>query len=248
MRLTSSQSGFTLLEVILALGLLGILMFFCMNTIIRQIDNRDRIATKEQTLQVANTVMKRIFNDLKHAFVLKKDQNMDYFIEGQGQKPFFSYLDSDLAFFTTNFRSVVKNTPESNIANVRYFTEKDSVSGKLKLMRTEDIVLKNSIKDRTTGKTQEMLPDISKFEVSLWDGGQFIKQWDSNEASFDGMMPKMAKIILEFFPDDLRERKDAKEEKKAEPEPFKLSSIVYLMSAAGQKEPRPVVQDGYIWQ
>ena len=226
------KKGFTILEMIIVLAILGSLMLLCLQVLTRQTAHRDVIVRRDTLIREAHRALKLLSHDLEHGFVYPKDKEFFYQADQQTRKPVFFNGSNELIFFTTGYRSLEKDTPESNIAAVRYVLKRESSDSVV--LRTIDPVMKEPISNADVGQTEAILHHVNRFEIELWDGGQYVKQWDSDGSDFQGLIPKMVKVTIET-----QFEKDP---------PFKLSTIVYLKQTKGLQEARPIVQEGYIWQ
>jgi general secretion pathway protein J len=248
-RILQNVRGFTLLEILLALGILSTLLFLCINLLTKQIDQRDKLTSKEQALRLGHNVLKRMFYDLKQAFLVDPDDLVHFNFKDTNIKPYFSYLDKDLIFFSTSYRSIIKNTPESNISTIRY--QVVSREGVSTLVRTEDLGLKESITQPNVGVTEELISHVKNFEVECWDGGKYVKVWDSEETTSQDVIPKMVKVNLSYeykMEKEIIRFEDASKPSSSSLQTFSLSFVVYLENSQGRKELKSTSKEGYTWQ
>lgn len=247
MKQHSTQQGFTLLEIILALGILATIGVMTINVLSGQIAMRRKISEINTEYHALNMAMQRVYTDLKGAY-LSDPQNMASLnLFNRQVSPQFSYLHDNLIFSIQNFQSYTRNSNQSNLAFVRYYTDKDpNDSQKQQLIRVVDTEMKDKIEGKDIGTASVLLPDLAKFQIFFWNGNAFLDSWDSTTGESQNTLPKLVKVHIESY---LPQDPDAKKTEKSESrQTIKLETIVYLPNSAGKKESTTPQWQEYKWQ
>ncbi len=245
------ESGFTLIEVLLSLGILSSISIFAITTLASQLDMRNKLASINDSQHALNVAMEKVFDDVRHAYVLSKQDLVFSGMSGRATKPSFVARSGNFYFSMQNFRSFVGNSPQSNIAFVRYVEKPDAKnSGHKQLLRIVDTDMKESIERDGVGQEQVLVTDLAEFKTSYWNGVDFTQEWDTNSSDTEGKLPKMVKIKISAFnplTDAEKQMKELNPTSLREASTISLESISYLLYSAGQanlKEP----SKEYRWQ
>lgn len=240
------EDGFTLIELLLSLGILASISIFAITTLSGQVDMRNRLETLNSSQHALNVAMDKIFNDMRHAYVLSKQDAVIGNMSGRAVKPalVFRSAVTGVYFSTQNYRSFIANSPQSNLAFVRYFERQDPKdSSKKQFVRMLDTDMKESIERDGVGQEQLLLTDLSEFKITFWNGADFTSEWDTSSGESNGKLPKMAKIKIGMnmpVSDAEKQRQELNPNAARETQTISLESIVYLLYSVGQtdvKEP-----------
>jgi|1048.fasta_scaffold36058_2 prepilin-type N-terminal cleavage/methylation domain-containing protein len=255
------ESGFTLIEIVISVGIIASLSLYAVSAMSNQIETRNRLQQSNGVIHSAHSAMMRLTDDLKHAFFATGNDeqaarsNSDLI----GRPMFVLNQNPRLLFMTQSHQSLIANRPESNIAYVQYIvcpdnsapasvcrTPSDSLSQTKQLVRIVDPAVKKISDDAIVdGVSQVLVNDLKELKIMAWNGQDFILDWNTERSDFGRKMPKMVKIDLSVYTPDDPLRKQLREEGASTQLPerssLKLSTIVYLMYTAGQtdlKEPK----------
>jgi len=257
----ASQAGFTLIEIVISVGIIASLSLYAVAAMSNQIETRNRLQQSNEVVHSAHSAMMRLTEDLRHAYILPQNDeqaaksNSDLI----GRPMFVLNQNPRLLFMSQAHSSLIANRAESNIAYVQYLVCPDSsISSKVcksqgesgsstkQLVRVVDPSVKKISDDATLdGVSQVLVNDLKEFKVSAWNGQDFLKDWNTERSDFGRRLPKMVKIELTVFTPEDSLRKQLREESNttqlSERRSLTLSTIVYLMYTAGQpdlKEPK----------
>jgi prepilin-type N-terminal cleavage/methylation domain-containing protein len=253
---SESESGFTLIEILFAMGILASISVFAIQMISNQMEIRNDISILGDTQHGVHAAMSHLFDDIRHAYIIPKNLAGDANAGGRSYTPFFTrkVLGSEnfLAFTTQNYRSFVRDSHQSNIAVVRYFIRKDPKDPtKDQLVRRVDTDMAERIDLDGVGIDSVLLKELKEFKVHLWDGEGFQREdWDSTTGTERGTLPKMAKLFISvYLPlSEAAAQKQALEPgRDRERKSISLESIVYLRYTLDQKDPKTPVKD-YSWK
>lgn len=243
------QRGFTLLEVILAIGILGMIGVITINILSDQLTMRQQVTERDATRHVLDRALDRIYSDLKMAYLGNPDYGSSLNLNRRSVKPFFTYKTNNFIFFTQSFQSYVRDSNQGNMAFVRYFTQPDPInSNHNQLVRVIDTDLVSSIETKGVGHTQVLVSDLAEFKISFWNGNEYREEWDTQTTGLtasSNILPKLVKIRLVAY---LPAKKDADGKNVEKRGTINLDSIVYLRNAAGQNEAKAPAWGTYKWQ
>lgn len=247
----SCEAGFTLLEVILAVGILASISVFAITALSNQLEIRNSLARVNEQQHAIHTAMSRLFEDVRHAYVPSKQ---DLILSGLSGKPVHPRLvgrEEGFWFSTHALRSLIAGTAQSNIGYVRYYLRDDpKTSGKKQLMRVVDRAMKETIERNGIGTEQILVPDVKEFKVSFWNGQDFTSEWDTDSSDASGKLPKMVRIRLAAnmpFTEQQLQQQSIDPNASKEPQVLTLETIVYLLYSSGQSDVRDPVKE-YRWR
>lgn len=247
----SHQSGFTLLEILLSMGILASISVFAITAISNQLEIRNRLAGINEVQHALNSALEHIFDDVRHAYVLSKSDSVAANVSARPVKPVLKGKGDNLYFSMQNFNSMAANSPESNLAMVRYFVREDGKDNtKHMLVRVVDTVFKESIERPGVGSEQVLIHDLKDFSLMYWNGQDWISEWDTGSSDANGKLPKMVKIkIMVNSPisDEQKQMRDLNPNTNKVLPPVGLESIAYLLYSAGQTEVKEPGKE-YKWQ
>ncbi|NBW80582.1 type II secretion system protein [bacterium] len=255
------QSGFTLIEIVISVGIIASLSLYAVNAMSNQIETRNRLQQSNGVIHSAHSAMMRLTDDLRHAFFAtgNDEQAAKSNSDLIGRPMFVLNQNPRLLFMTQSYQSLIANRPESNIAYVQYVVcpdnsapanvcrgQGDALAQTKQLVRIVDPGVKKISDDAIVdGVSQVLVNDLKELKISAWNGQDFILDWNTERSDYGRKMPKMVKIDLSVYTPDDPLRKQLREEGGSTQLPerasLKLSTIVYLMYTAGQtdlKEPK----------
>lgn len=250
------QAGFTIIELLLALSILTSISVFAITMIASQIESRNSLARINEAQHAIDTAMAKIFDDFRHVYIVQKADLPNANLELRSVKPALVWRPSgeegSFYFSTQNYRSVLANTPQSNLAMVGYFKRKEKDGDRMQLIRRVDTDFKDSIDKPDVGHEDILVTDLKEFKVTFWDGADFDREdWDTNSGDSANKLPKMVKLSLTInMP--LTESEEQRRELEGalanrERPTLKLETIVYLLNSAGQADLKEPAKE-YKWR
>ncbi|MDO9309009.1 MAG: GspJ family type II secretion system protein [Deltaproteobacteria bacterium] len=187
MSATSSNKGFTLLEILIAVVLLGILAGALYGSYFGVVRARERAAAGMESRRELGATLDLIRREVSSAMFNSKDKHkrLRFIVEDRDS---FGAPSSTLELTTLSPLADLSRG-ESGIVTVGYrMTEKDS---KRTLTRQErDMVFSGS--DVTAAFPQ--MERISSFLVECYDGSKWVRSWDS---AINGALPKAVKVTVQ---------------------------------------------------
>jgi type II secretion system protein J len=173
--------GFTLLEVVIALGLSSFLLltiymaYFGINRSI------DAASEGQDVLETGRLLTELIKQDLRGISSNTKYQLISKIVQTMEKEP-----DQRIDFVTT---SCLGENP-MGLSEVGYFIYKTEDNKKI-FIRRESKEVKDDV--REGGTICELSRIVSSFKLSFYNGTDWVEEWDSKSA---GKLPKQVKILI----------------------------------------------------
>lgn len=202
-------SGFTLIEVLIAIVLLAVISLLLWQSMGSAIGSKDRSEKRDQAYRGASLAVDRIARDLSMAVLYT---SMDFLgISGSAEQIMKSVLigtnegDQDkLTFDTISHVRYLKDTKESDMAEVTYFLEKEdleedqdeAMSGLYALKKREKSP-PDSEPDKG-GSVQILLGGVKELNFRYYDlvKNEFLDEWDTTKIDFANRLPRAVEITL----------------------------------------------------
>lgn len=222
------SAGFTLLEVMITIGILATMMLAVTSLLKNSFDIRFALSNKAKVSHRLNIAMRSISEDLSEAYIVSSKDTKRSNAE-RTTKTIFQItkeMGSDVLRFTTmNNRSPFKNQKESDEAFVVYkVKENKKISGRKDLYRGVMTKLPSSF--REDPEVSILAKNIKSLSFEYWRGDKWVKdKWDSTSSDTRDKIPHMVKLEVEAWTEDLEEGDEVAEYHE---ETVKVSTIVYL--------------------
>lgn len=180
----SRNSGFTLLEVLIAVVLLGILTAALYGSYFGVIQARDRASSGMESRRELGATLDLIRREVSSALPVRADdKRLRFVVEDRDN---FGAPSSTLEM--TTLAPPGQSRSESGIVAVTYrMVEKDK---KRTLTRLERDLFSE---DGTTSPYPQM-EQISSFLVECYDGSKWVKSWDS---AINGTLPRSVRVTVQ---------------------------------------------------
>ena len=193
-----SQSGFTLVEVLISMGILVSLVIAVAQMMQSSFDVRENLSLEYRTSHGFRIGMRKVIHDLQHAYIIATDDVRH--VESAKKQTIFllekGSLDDTLRMTFRAHSPIRKNEPESDVSYVVYQVKE--VEGKRHLFRG----VSGRIPD-VFGDLEEMeilVKDIISFRIEPHNGdGWHRDRWDSQNRDTRNKLPQMVRVILEAY-------------------------------------------------
>ncbi len=227
------NQGFSLLEVLIAIGLLSTIAGFSVYSVSRQLDDKKKYQETTDLHKEVHQTLTRITEDMRHAYLIQKEDYGVANLNSRIVKPLFVKKNEGLIFSTMANVSLVPNSPQSDLSIVWYY-EKPLPPDKKQLIRKWDTNFKDNIETSEGAQEQVLIQDLKNFKVKFWTGTDFTDAWSSLTGDYANRLPKLAHIHIEANPASSQNS-------------FELESYVYLLYSVGQPDPKTPLKE-YPWK
>lgn len=242
------EKGFTLLEIILSLSILGTIGVITINMLSNQIATRQKMSTLNADQHSLDAALNRITKDLSGAYLPDQKNANSLNLINRPVSPSFYLKNENLIFFTMSFVSYLNGSNQSNQAFIRYSIVPNPNDSKIKqLIRVTDTDFNENIEKEDVGFSQVLIEDLDSFRVEFWDGNSYRSQWNSQSSDTQYKLPKLVKVHVSSFSS---EKIPAPPEvgKEQTRKTFALDTIVYLTNTQRQKEVTTPAWTEFKWQ
>lgn len=183
MCVTSSNRGFTLLEILIAVALLGILSAALYGSYFTVLRARDRAADGMEARRELGATLDLLRREVASARFNRSDARLRFVVEDRDN---FGKPASRMEF-TTLAPPSNQGAPESGVMAVSYqMTEKDRRS--ILTRKEQDLFFQSA-----TVTAYPQMESLSAFLVECYDGSKWVRSWDT---ALNGTLPKSVRITL----------------------------------------------------
>ncbi len=186
---TSRNSGFTLLEVLIAVVLLGILSAALYGSYFGVLRARDRAASGMESRRELGATLDLIRREISSAQFNRSDKRLRFVVEDRDS---FGVQASTLEM-TTLVPTAGQSRKESGIVNVVYrIAEKN----KQRILTRQE---RDLFSEEKTVLAYPQMEQITSFLVECHDGAKWVKSWDS---AINGVFPKSVRVTVQIKDDE----------------------------------------------
>lgn len=188
MCVTSPNRGFTLIEILIAVVLLGILSAALYGSYFTVLSARERASEGMEARRELGSTLDLIRREFAAAKFNRDDKRLRFIVEDRDN---FGKPASSLEM-TTLVPSSGQGRKESGISVVRYrLEEKDKRF--ILTRREQDIFFESA-----DAKGYPQMERISDFLVECYDGSKWVRSWDT---ALNGSLPKMMRVTVHVVED-----------------------------------------------
>ncbi len=205
------KQGFTLLEVMVSVGLMGVIMTLIWSSSSQSFRSKERIEARDSVFHSAQVALRKISDDVSAAFLTKRSTTTAS-ADGTGEvttlaafKSFFIGEDrgdqDSLRFTSLAHVRLVKNAKESDQTRIAYETvPHPEEQGRYNVMRREQSWLGDT--DEVTGAPFALLEGVLSFNVEYYDERkkEWVKEWNTDKIDWRDRLP-IAVRVSAIFPD-----------------------------------------------
>lgn len=249
-----TQAGFTLLEIILVLGILATISVMSITMLSTQLTQRNKLELINQGQHAVNLALDRIYDDMRAIYLYNNETRVIANLPERAVKPGLTSRAGATWFLTQAFRSLRPNSPESDLAAVRYYERPNpQKEGRKQLVRAVDTDLKESIERDGVGTDQVLVDDLKEFKLAFWDGSDFREDWDTNTGDSQNKLPKMIRIRLSAYmpisesEEQMRSLRENGAGGDGGRDAVDLETIAYLLSSSGAEQAKEASKE-YSWR
>lgn len=181
---TSRNSGFTLLEVLIAVVLLGILTAALYGSYFGVMRARDRASSGMESRRELGATLDLLRREVSSALFNRTDKRLHFIVEDRDN---FGSQSSTLEL-TTLMPPASESRKESGISAVGYrMAEKNGT--RILTRQEQDLAA-----EAATVPAYPQMERISAFTVECFDGSKWVKSWDT---AINGALPKSVRITVQ---------------------------------------------------
>jgi len=233
-----AQSGFTMLEVMLTVGILATLTMAVSSMMRANIDVRFALSGQAMVTHRLANAMQRVSMDIQHAFiVLTTDQSrMATSRRNNGIFRIELASEGDQLYLTTMTHQAMKaNSNESDTTYVVYkLQESEEMPGRKDLFRGETKTIPEDFKEDPP--LVLLARGVKGFKVRGWRGDEWSRdRWDTSRGEWRNKLPHMVQVEIVAWEDDPSTGGVLNVEDPDAPT-MTLRSVIYIPSAFGMKE------------
>lgn len=185
---TSRNSGFTLLEILIAVVLLGILSAALYGSYFGVIRARERASSGMESRRELGATLDLIRREISSAVYVRNDKRMRFAVEDRDN---FGVQASTLEF-TTVAPPDLQTRTESGVILVAYRTAE---KGKKRYLTRQE---RDLFSEEINVPVYPQMDQITSFLVECYDGSKWVKSWDT---AINGTLPKNIRLTVQIEED-----------------------------------------------
>ena len=196
-RAARRTAGMTLIEVMIAVAILGFMMVIAWTTIKSASDARNRYTALEERNHEIRLGMARLVADLESAYLSKnEDKSLD------NKRTIFVGKDDEVRFSSLGHLTLWSDSNESDQTMIAYYLDDGREDAKLEsLYRRELRRPSNENWEREPGELDVLIRGVEKLELEYWNWNdkKWQRDWDSSKADgVAGKLPTRVRIKLTY--------------------------------------------------
>jgi general secretion pathway protein J len=196
-----SQSGFTLIEVMLALAILAFVTALMWGSFSQTARNKKAIESAQERTHTVRVALTRMAREIEMAYLSDSENtalsNRRTFLVGS------SHGDVDeLQFSTFAHQRLRAGLAEGDTSLISYFGERDPDDRRvLNLMRRETRRLQAENPNDIPAEAYILCPDVSRVKITFYDSKmkEWVNDWSTLNASGPQYLPTHVRIMLTVF-------------------------------------------------
>jgi general secretion pathway protein J len=195
--------GFTLLEVMLALAILGFLTTIMWGAFSQTITNKRSIEAAQDRLHTVRVALTRMTREIEMAYLSDNDNTM-----GTYRRTFLTSTPrsdvDELTFSSFAHQRLRAGVPEGDTSLISYFGARDPDDRRVvNLMRRETRRLQAEDPNVMAGETYVLCPDVARVKFEFWDHKlkSWQNDWSTLNASGTKYLPGHIRITLTVVDD-----------------------------------------------
>ncbi len=199
MRTVSSQKGLTLLEILVAITILATILGVIYTTFLSALKASDLIESDEEAYQTARSLIGMLSQELSALYYDPVKTSGTAVTQQKSLEGLHEEADGErtdqITFITTSYRRKGDNSREGMIARIGYFFDVDAISGKKRLIRSEDPYLYDEEGGRLSLLTDRVESLTISYLIKGTNSDEWLDEWNKSE------LPDLIKIELSVLND-----------------------------------------------
>jgi general secretion pathway protein J len=193
-----ADGGFTLLEVMLALAVLGFITTIMWGSFSQTVTNKRAIEAAQDRLHTVRVALMRMTREIEMAYLSDSENTM-----GVNRRTFLTSTPrsdvDELTFSSFAHQRLRAGVPEGDTSLITYFGQRDPDDRKVvNLMRRETRRLQAEDPNAITGESYVLCPDVARVKFAFWDHKlkEWQNDWSTLKASGTPYLPAHIRITL----------------------------------------------------
>jgi general secretion pathway protein J len=205
---TTRQAGFTVLELLISLAIIGFMMVVAWGTVLQTTKAKKHFEAVQDRYREVRVAMARMTRDLGMAYLSKNEppgllpeQKMTFFVGTS------SMSESTLTFSTLAHERLTANAAESDQTVIGYYVDYDETNRQQKnLYRRENRRLAAEKWESVPGEVDVLFSGLTKLELKYWNAEdrEWEDAWNTLEVGKE-FVPERVKITLGFLDEQGKE-------------------------------------------
>jgi prepilin-type N-terminal cleavage/methylation domain-containing protein len=193
------QKAFTLLEVIITVGILSTMTIAAVSLLKSSLEMRKALSEKGVFAHRINTVMRILAKDIEHGWLLSTmvDQAQGR-VRGTEPRSIFQFgstLDGLLQLTAASHTPLLVDAKESDISFVSYeLKESTRYPGRTALFRGAAPRVPDNFRDQL--KMDLLADSIKEVKIQAWTGDGFVSEWSSQKSDTRDKLPQMIQLTV----------------------------------------------------
>ncbi len=196
-----SRRGLTLVEIIVALGIMALIGSISAGTLSSSIDALDAIEEAEGSSRTARIAMRRISRAIELAYLTENRRAVNTY-----QTVFVGKDDGDedqLWFASLSHHRKIRDSRECDQTEITLFTDEDPDNQDTQILFIREAPRIDQYPDKD-GVPMPLARGVSRFDLRYLDGntGEWKEEWDTQGAETPNRLPRAVQIVLELVSKD----------------------------------------------
>jgi general secretion pathway protein J len=200
-RIMLRGKGFTLLEVMVSVAILGVIMTLIWSSTSQSLRAKDRFEKRDLVFHQGRVALRKIGEDLSMAFLAPREVRR---AEGATEiKTFFIGEDrasqDSISFTSFSHLRLFRGAKESDQCKVAYeVVPSPEDPGRFNIVRREDPWIDDTVEVK--GRAFTLAWDIQEFDLEYYDDrrDEWIKSWDTEQVDWRNRLPMAVRIRIAF--------------------------------------------------
>ncbi len=193
----NSARGFSLLEVIIAVGLLAVIGTMMVSALSSSSDAKERVENISGRYHAVRQAMGRMVREVSLAYLSAHRSPL----ETRAETGFLGERDK-LSFSAFGYVPRVEDSKQSDQQEITYFIGDDPKTRTRSIIRRQQADLDENFEEG--GREQTLLTDVISLELAYWDiqSESWQEKWDAESSATQGRLPPRVRIKLTVKMDD----------------------------------------------
>jgi type II secretion system protein J len=197
------RSGFTLVEIMLAVLLMAVMMSIVYGIVVSSVEASQRVEEINQATEIGPAILAQIREDLEGAYLPPKDGEFFVSISRKGSSGDRDRLDFVTTRMAYGARQDVQDPAFHNVNEAGYqLVDSRTDSQVATLYRREDFFIDNE--PLRGGHLIEMYDRVQHFHLEFYNGEKWLQDWNSKREK--NTLPRAVKIELRILVSDRNDK------------------------------------------